>query len=979
MPKATQTVYLGRKRPLLHSTVDYLWLNWPLESSSTQAIWDLSKLLVVVPSARSGRRLQLLLSQRLSAEEKRNANADGCELKRPRIITVGELAGYLCKPSLPVATEVEQTLAWARVLVDTPEEELTALLSTLPPREPLTPWLELASTLRGLHEDLAAGELDFAMVEQEVNGEAEQKRWRLLNVLHQRYLARLKSAKRIDPYVAGAEALKLKQCRCDFDIVLVGTSDLSRSVASMLRSLSDSKGGSGSVTALIAAEDTDRDHFDAFGSIIATQWLKRHLPLRDEQIIAAQDVGDQASTAADFVESWCDPSIGANADQITLGVTDESLVGPIEFELRTRGIASRRELGWTIAQTPVGRLLELLAEHLSRGTWRSLAALVRHADIFEFVERHQKGVRYLFAQDDWLTALDHLIANHYPTHCELELPEQAREKYQPAVDVRDLVQKSLRDLRGPARTLSDWAGRVSAWLTAIYDPDTLESEQSHRSRQAITSAIDFLRAIQEVESSLDVKIAASSAIEMLLSRLSELRVLDPAGEGQVTISGWLDLALDDSPAMVITSLNHPYVPEAITADPFLPGSLRTRLQLNDNERRMARDIHALDVILSCRKEVKLIVGARSLDGSPTPPSRLLAACEPIDAAKRLVDLLEPKRTIKPAASKTAAPNPKSSNRWSGSKAKSDLPIPKLPTDTPVKVMSVTAFKDYLDCPYRFYLRHVLRLKPLDDASGELQPNQFGDLIHNTLQWFGESDLKESTSRSAIEDALHMTLDSYANDFFGSSPNATVKLQIEQARRRLSSVAIAQSERRSAGWHIHRVEAPFGDDKTAGIVVDKQLMSIRGRIDRIDRHDDGRWAIIDYKTHGHPPRTKHLYREHDVIHWTDLQLPLYQLLIPYVIEEPVKTELVSLSYFNIGDNLQQTKINDADFTPEEYKSALETIEDCVRRIRKGDFAYADDVTFDDYSMILQTGAIATLFERLIAGDVDNPILAEGMEA
>jgi ATP-dependent helicase/nuclease subunit B len=963
--KGSQTLYLGRKRPLLHSTVDFIERNWPVDRSRGELVWNLSNLLIVLPSARSGRRLFALLTERTKTI------GNGCTLVRPRIITVGELAGNLCKPNLPIASEIEQTLAWARVLVETPDDQLSALLSTLPPREPLTPWIELASTLRGLHEDLAAGEIDFAAVEREVNGEAEKKRWQLLNALHGRYLTRLASAGRVDPYVAGATAIREKKCACNYDILLVGTSDLSRSVASMLRSLLDSKRDCGSITALVAADDAERDHFDAFGSIIATQWLKRHLPLRDEQIIAAQDVADQAGTAAGFIEELAGD---LKADQITLGVTDESLVGPIEFELRTRGIKSRRELGWTIAQTPVGRLLELLALHLSQGTWRSLAALVRHADIYDFIERHQDGSRYLFAQDDWLTSLDNLIANHYPTLCDAELPEQARQKHQPAVDVRDLVQRSLRDLRGSARTLSDWAGRVSAWLTVVYEPETLESQHAYRSQQAISTASNFLHAIQEMESSLDVKISASSAIEMLMSRLTELRVLDPAGDEKVTISGWLDLALDDSPAMVITSLNHPYVPEAITADPFLPGSLRTRLQLNDNERRMARDIHALDVILSCRDKVRLIVGARSLDGSPTPPSRLLAACEPIDAAKRLVSLLEPKRAAQPIKFKHDA-----TKRWSGNLEKSDLPIPKLSIDKPVTIMSVTAFKDYLDCPYRFYLRHVLRLRPLDDASGELQPNQFGDLIHNTLQWFGESDLKDSTNPQSIEGALHDTLDRYARDFFGTSPNATVKLQIQQARRRLSSVAIVQSERRMAGWTIHKVEAPFGEDEKASIEVDRKPMSLRGRIDRIDRHDDGRWAIIDYKTHGHPPRKKHLYYEHDVIHWTDLQLPLYQKLIRFVIGESVKTEQVSLSYFNIGDNQQQTKINDADFTPEEFASANNEIARIVQGIRRGDFAPADDVTFDDYSMILQTGAIATLFDRLIAGDVDNPVLAEGAEA
>ena len=956
---------------MLHSAIDYLLVNWPPFNSNDGNIWDLSRLLLVLPTSRAGRRLATLLVER--------AESLACSLVRPKIITVGELPQRLFKPELPIATEIEQTLAWSQALAATPDDELSALLSSLPPREPLMPWIELASTIRTLHEDLAAGELNFADVEREVSGDTERKRWQLLSSLREKYFKRIKAAGRLDPFFARTDALERNRCHFKDNIVLIGTSDLSRSVTSLLRAVVESNrrskkaSAAGNVTALVAAEETDRDHFDSFGSIIASQWLRRELPLRDDHLVAADDAADQANKAAKFVDQ---ATSKFSCSQITVGVTHESLVGPLEFELRTYGIASHRELGWTITQTPIGRLLELLAEHLSRGTWRSLAALVRHADVYEFIERNFRND--LLDQDatdgKWLLALDNLIANHYPMKCDSELSPEATKDHHAAAAIRDLVQHSLRALRGPARQLSDWAGNVVMWLSAIYATEerTQPIDSMSRNVQAISSAISFVQTIQKLDSTLDVKISASSAIEMLILRLGELRVSSQPEVNEATIAGWLDLMLDDAPAMVITSLNHPFVPEAITADPFLPGSLRTRLQMSDNDRRLARDIHALEVILSCRKEIKLIVGARSLDGLPTPPSRLLAAAAPLDAARRLVMLLE---RGKDASSETHD----ATTIWRGHQRKSKLPIPKLPSDKPILTMSVTAFKDYLDCPYRFYLRHALRLRPLDDSSGELQANQFGDLIHNTLQWFGESKLKDSTSQSEIEEALFSTLDQYTHDFFGTSPNAAVRLQFELARRRLSCVAVAQAERRRAGWQIHKVEAPFGEKQLAGVMVDGELMPIRGRIDRIDKHEDNRYAIIDYKTHGHHPRKKHLKYEGDVIRWTDLQLPLYRLLIPFVIEEPVKVESVSLSYFNIGENINQTRINDADFTASEFESARVKIEDCVRRIRKCDFTPSDEVLFDDYSMILQTGAVATLFERLNLDDSESSAFAEGLEA
>ena len=953
-----KTLYLGNRRPLLHEAVEHLWETHPPRKKGRKTSWDLSALLLVLPTARSRRRVIERLQH--------HAGRERVGLVRPIAITIGELPPRLFETRFKIATELERTLAWSQALAETPDQELSALLSNLPPREPLTPWIELASTIGSLHDDLAAGELSFADVQREVSGDAEQKRWKLLSELHQKYITRLRHADRIDPSIARVEAIASDACTCPYEIILIGTSDVSRSIASLLRALPMQV----SIIALVAANETDRDHFDSFGSVIASRWATRELPLRDDHLVSAQDVSDQAEKSVAEVKRFRShaPRSGllfdvepVEEDRLTVGVTDESLVGPIEFELRASGLQSHREIGWTITQTPTGRLLELLTEHLSRNTWRSLAALVRHADVYEFVDR-QQPVR------EWLTSLDGLISNHYPTRCDLPIAEQAAAEYKAAVAVRDLVQSTLRDLRGAARTLSDWAGRIAAWLTVVMDDKHTASEaevakdedneKRSRSAQAFTSTVNFLSTIQSLESTLDVKVPAASAIEMLMSRLSKIRVADTQSEAGTTIAGWLDLALDDSPSMVITSLNHPYVPESVTADPFLPGSLRTRLQLNDNERRFARDVHALEVILSCRANVKIIVGTRSLDGSPTPPSRLLAAAKPIDAARRIVQLLEPHSEVLNSLSTP-------SNQWSGRPGKTLLPIPVLPQGTTVPRMSVTAFKDYLICPYRFYLRHVLYLRPLDDASAELQANQFGDLIHNTLDWFGKSELKDSTSVSSIEDGMHETLDRYATSFFGSSPSAAVRLQIEQARRRLSHVAVAQSERRQAGWKIDSVETPFGEEQKAGITVDEKQMPIRGRIDRIDRHEDGRWAIIDYKTHGHPPRKKHLYYVGEQIHWTDLQLPLYQKLIEFVIGKDVDKTKVALSYFNIGDNLMQTKVNDADFSEKELKSATSAIEDCVRQIRLGDFAASKDVQFDDYSMILQTGAVATLFEQLTA--------------
>lgn len=363
----------------------------------------------------------------------------------------------------------------------------------------------------------------------------------------------------------------------------------------------------------------------------------------------------------------------------------------------------------------------------------------------------------------------------------------------------------------------------------------------------------------------------------------------------------------------------------------------------DSDRRYARDCYAMHVMLNSRKSVRFVVGRRAADGSPTPPTRLLAAAEADDVSRRLRKLLDdPSR---PTEVHT---------RWDDGPDATRIPIPSLGQTKRIETMSVTAFKEFLECPYRFYLRRIWKASPLDDQRHELAANQFGDLIHDTLEHFGRSEAKDETDPRKIEEALVEHLHHRAATCFGNRCSAAVRLQVLQAQQRLVAVAEQQARWRQLGWNIVHVESQV-DETTGGVLmVDGVPMGIRGRFDRIDQNErDGRWAVLDYKTHGKTPEEKHLQRVDGEIQWVDLQLPLYRQMLPALGIDDDPTD-VSLGYFNISDKESETKINIAEFTAEQLAQADRLIEDCVRRIRAGDFQPTQGrVEFDDYPMILQT--------------------------
>ncbi|MCA9053453.1 MAG: PD-(D/E)XK nuclease family protein [Planctomycetaceae bacterium] len=909
------------RQPALPQVID-----WLCAGHSEAGHVDLTGYVLVVPGRRAGRLFVDRLTVRTNG---RNAP--------PEVITPEALPEHLYEPLRPFASDLTQRLAWTEALRGLPEPDIQVLMRNVPEADAFDRWLDLGSLLARHHTELAADGLDFSHVAErgrDLPGFNEHRRWEVLRHAQQRYLALLDDLGLWDQQTARLVAIERRECRSDLEILLLGAVDLNRAQRMMLDQVADR------VTALIHAPEAMEDYFDEHGCLIPDRWREQTIDLTESQVRVVDGPVDQASEAAYAIAELGEQF---RADQIVVGVADESLVPIVRRQLELCGAPSRPVSERSLPQTLPAMLLEAVAEHLEQDRVETFAALVRHPDLAAWLE-----VQAVPAE--WLVQLDHYLAEHLQPHLGEWLGGEGGA--QAVREAFDLVQDWLEPVRSEeTRSLGDWSRPIRELLMTIYGCREFADEvlADYLTVQASREIDQALEQHELVPESLGGSFSAAEAIRLTLEAVAGKIVPPPVDPDAVPLLGWLELPLDDAEVAVVTNLNEGIVPSSVNSDLFLPNALRARLGLLDNARRYARDAYALSVVLRARQRVTLILGRRTADGDPLKPSRLLFAAEPEVVARRVIQFYGDQHGTAASPRSPLPPGLATERTKPAFRIPRPHTVAKLPDAFPV-----TAFKDYLSCPYRFYLARILKLGAMDDQAEELDGGRFGDLLHEVLKVFGRSRLKSSDDAGRIGEFLDAELDRRADRQLGRWRRPAVQLQVEQLRQRLRAFAIRQAEHVELGWEIRFVEEPSNAEPVMIDLGDGRQLPVRGRIDRIDRNrHSGVWRIIDYKTEarGQTPDQIHRRKSTD---WVDLQLPLYRhLAVPLGVGGEVQ-----LAYLLLPENSDRTRFEVAEWTGAELVEADELIRTIGRNILDQNFwppRDAAEVKYDSWQGICQSTA------------------------
>ena len=787
-------VFLGWNRPLLAEVVAWLW----------DRREELTGILLVVPTAQSGRRLRESLA--VHAAEQGHGG-----VLAPRVIT----QEGLWPQGDELAGRGGELLAWMEVLENIDDwEEFAGVFPEPPGAGEENGWsLGLAQSLVDLQRELLEAGMSVLGAGTLMKGSEDAARWEALGQLEGRVGEKLKE------WGVEARARLVLTGRREWpdglaQVVVAGVPDLSVVAERVLKSAPVP------VVSLVGAPEEHREGFDPWGRPQGTGWSNCELPVPDAAIHVCANEGHEAEVARTCVAGW-------GGGSVALATADGAVTPELQREFRKGGWELYDPAGRRLKEGGLMSWLGHWREFLGSGEIRHLALLVSGAAagrIFKGSRHRLSGKLALVREKAMPLRLDDLARLVGAEWLEKDNPRAAEAvsevwaTIQPLLDWRERFRKE------------GFCGILEEFL-AVIGPKPGEDEEADELR---VGGAEFLEETRSFADVIDRR-GAGFGFRLLHQVAGGRRRVGEVDGTVLDVLGWMELVFEEADHVVICGMDEGSVPERLGGEPWLNENVREFLGMETGVRREARDAWVLRNLAESRREtgrLDLICGRVSRTGDGKLPSRLLMCCAREHLADRVLQVFQT-----PEGSGAGIP-------W-----ERDWQL-NLDEWKPVERISVTAFASYLACPFRFYLQRALRMEHPEVDRTEWNAREFGNVAHEVLEHFGrDEEARDFSKTEVVADWLAADLERVVKERHGNTVPLAVQLQADSLRQRLGYLAREQACQRAAGWKIVEVERPF-EIELGGILV-------RGTIDRIEQHDEFGWRVSDYKTGGDDVRKSHV--------------------------------------------------------------------------------------------------------------------------
>lgn len=924
-----KTIFWGWDSPLIQKAVEWLSRDQP----KARAL-DLSDTLIVVPTAESSRRLR----EALAAEAaKRDSAVMAPFVWHPEQCLLPE------EDRRRTASATQTLLAWICVLQEADLARLKKLFPVLPDKQS-TAWLtSLAETMINLQSTLGASGLSFADVAESEHAAADRPRWVELAELERAFDQLLRARH----FVA---AQRMKQLRSEEPklppdvrrICVIGVADAPPLFGHWLRAAA----AHCEVSVCVQAPESAAGQFNGIGQPSRAHWGEEAavvVPVDESQLHIMADPAAQARKADELLPALL------HRGRTAVGVCDAETTSHLQDRLAAGGVRAYEPGGTAAELHGFVSLARLWRDLVRTGSWKSFAALLRNPDFARVCHAPS------FPTAALLRAADEFAKERLPVMLEgaldlLQVADKAR--WQPVLHAAQtalqmVTQFSRRSLPDAARD----------FLIRIYGEHAFRADQPHERdlMQLTTAWIQIADSLDADAPLMGAKLGRADALSLSIDLLAAGQISDPRGDIDLVIQGWLELLWEPAPNLIVLGCNEENLPGIFISHPFLPDRLRAELGLPCQATRYARDAYLLRALAGQRAHngaLHLLCGQWSEQGDAMRPSRLLFLCEDAALPQRVNHLFP-----KDGAEVTTQQPPRT---WAW-KLK-----PRAESRAKTKTISASRLRDYLSCPFRFYLKHELKMDAVDPTKAEMSAGEFGSLIHVAFKALADDEaLRDCTDEKKLASFLCEVATHEAARLYGERLPFTVRLQLDSALQRLQAAAAFEAAHREEGWRtLHGEFVIGGEDDAHPLLIG--MRRFQGKIDRIDLRA-GEFLILDFKTREKavPPQDAHLTKlsaakaeatDDWLIHedaegkswrWADLQLPLYAKA--WSLRH---TGNIRAGYFQLPTSVQGTEIAlwpGLDHTV--LDSAMRCAEEAVRRLdARIHWPPNETVEYDDFESL-----------------------------
>ena len=353
------------------------------------------------------------------------------------------------------------------------------------------------------------------------------------------------------------------------------------------------------------------------------------------------------------------------------------------------------------------------------------------------------------------------------------------------------------------------------------------------------------------------------------------------------IMGLLETRNISQDKVIIIDANEGVIPSEDTNDPLLPYGLRKLLKLPTYEDRNEIFRYYFERILGSSKEV-YIVYIKSKDKERS----------------RFVE-------------KILWEGEKQNIKYENKEIKFNIDIKRKEVSKGIKDNDVfnklcsfeyspSKIDTYMKCPFRFYMKYILKLEEDRDIDDEFDKGDIGHFIHKGLEYlFNDKDfialLKSGQEKDSvikkIEEKLYISFKEEIGEERGEK-----RLLLEIAKSAVKSYIFDFEKEIENDYKLISTEEKL----KGGIIVENRSLKLIGFADRIDKLRD-RYMIIDYKTGSSvksPNLKKVRYLDMDNLNRSDIkdvvksiQLPMYILMFkqmnPNIEYENIDSKLIYL--------------------------------------------------------------------------------------